>query len=318
MKQLPPLRLTPAYYEAIEAEINAILAEELFLPLVRAVGMKPSQLTNARSPLIGAIENGSVWYADGRFQGSFNAAITKELRSIGAKWNATSRSWSLPASKLPAQVRMAQGAASAAYDDMRRRVLTTLDDINVQSVTRLDRLKDKYTKTIEWMDGDFYKTVAKVAIPPKLTDKQRDIIAAQWSENLDLYIKDWTDKSILNLRQQVQGNAFVGQRAENLVKMIQTEYGVSARKAHFLARQETSLLMSKFRETRYKDIGVTRYRWSISGSAAPVGNVRDDHAELNGKIFSWDSPPVTNTDTGARNHPGEDYNCKCVAIPVVD
>lgn len=314
MKQLAPLRLTPDYYEAIEAEINAILAEELFLPLVKAVGVSTKQLTNAKSALTAAIENGSVWYADGRFQGSFNAAITKELRDMGAKWNAPSRSWSLDAALLPAQIRMAQGVASVAYDQIRRRVLTTLDDINVQSIQRLGRLKDRYTKTIEWMDDDFKKTVAKVAIPPKLTDKQRDIIASEWSQNLDKYIQGWTEDAIVKMRQQVQGNAFIGQRAENLVKMIRDEYGVSQRKAHFLARQETSLLMSKYRESRYRDIGLTRYKWSTSGSP----RVRHDHAELNGKIFSWDSPPVTNKATGARNHPGEDFNCECIAIPIVD
>ena len=105
-----------------------------------------------------------------------------------------------------------------------------------------------------------------------------------------------------------------GSRAENMVKTIISEYGVSRRKAKFLARQETALLMSKYQEERFKDVGVTKYRWS----AAMDARTRPDHKLLDGKIISWDSPPITNRKTGARNHAGADYNCRCVAIAIAE
>ena len=46
--------------------------------------------------------------------------------------------------------------------------------------------------------------------------------------------------------------------------------------------------------------------------------MRKDHKRLNGKIFSWNDPPVIDTRTGRRGHPGDDYQCRCVAIPVFD
>ena len=54
--------------------------------------------------------------------------------------------------------------------------------------------------------------------------------------------------------------------------------------------------------------------------------VRDCHQSFDGKIFSWDDPPEiwykTKTrgivHTGRRCHPGEDYCCRCAAIPVFD
>ena len=48
------------------------------------------------------------------------------------------------------------------------------------------------------------------------------------------------------------------------------------------------------------------YIWRTLGD----NNVRASHAANNGKLFAWDSPP----DTG---HPGEDYNCRCIAEPYV-
>ena len=314
MKQLAPLRLKPKYFEIIRREILEILKEILYRPMLRAIKVNDREILNSKSALYRAVADGRVWYADGRFQGKFGSPISKELRDLGALWNAKSKSWSLPAASVPAQIRMAQAAASLLYDELRKSLLHTLDDIKIDSVAQVNRLKDKYTKSIEWMDDDFQKTVEFISIEAKLNDEQKRLIVDEYSENLEKYIKNWTEEDIFELRQKVQGNSFIGQRAENLVKMIQKDYGVAENKARFLARQETSLMMSKFKESRYRDVGSTRYKWSTSGSP----RVRVDHAELNGKIFSWDSPPVTNKSTGAKNHPGEDYGCECVAIPIID
>lgn len=92
------------------------------------------------------------------------------------------------------------------------------------------------------------------------------------------------------------------------------QYGASKAKAKFLARQETSLLMSKYQEERFKDLGITHYKWS----GADDQRERPDHKLLNGKIFRFDDPPVTNRSTGAKNNPGEDFNCRCIAIAIVD
>jgi hypothetical protein len=46
--------------------------------------------------------------------------------------------------------------------------------------------------------------------------------------------------------------------------------------------------------------------------------VRERHAELNGKRFKWGDPPVVDIQTGRRAESGEDYQCRCVALPVFD
>ena len=64
------------------------------------------------------------------------------------------------------------------------------------------------------------------------------------------------------------------------------------------------------------DAGVEEYIWSDSGD----GRVRESHHALNGKRFRWDDPPVV-TPPGKpvrRCHPGQDYQCRCVALPVFD
>ena len=88
---------------------------------------------------------------------------------------------------------------------------------------------------------------------------------------------------------------------------------VSKARALTIARTETLKLNSQIVQHRSRAAGVDRYQWSGSLD----DRERPMHLELEGRVFSWDAPPVTNED-GDVNNPGEDYNCRCVPLPVVD
>lgn len=324
MKQIPPLRLREKYFAAIEKEINRIFQTRLYKPLLDVLEIsettatrRSNELRNAsESALISAIKDGFVWYRDGHFYGEFNSEIVRDLRSLGARFNYKSKTWSLAVEILPAEIRTAQAYATDRFDRLRRAMFAALDEIDV-GIDRLQedsRLRALYGQSLDAMNDDFQRTIKNITITPKLTEAQRKIIADEYGTNLEKYIQGWAQENIIKLREKVQANAMQGRRPETLIKTLIENYGVSKNKAQFLARQETSLMLSKFRESRYKDAGSTRYRWS----GVNDGRERPDHIELNGKVFSWDSPPVTDKRTGARNHPGEDYNCRCVAIALVD
>jgi SPP1 gp7 family putative phage head morphogenesis protein len=331
MRTLRPLTLREKYYAAIEAEINRILKAIIYQPLVDILGNGMRELTreikNSASYLLDAIAEGIIWYEDGQFMGDFNARTSVELRRIGAIFNPKARTWSLPEAQVPTDVKFAQTQANFRYESMRASMLSALDNMDPARIDEISKTREEYEKSVAHMEGDLQATIPKkigpvtdnpvfsrVAIEAKLTEGQKRIIARDWGQNLDLYIKKWTQENILKLREQIQPHVMAGGRAEGLVKVIQDNYGVSQRKAKFLARQETALLMSKFQETRYQDIGIQKYRWSTAHDA----RVRHDHHDLNGKVFRFDSPPVSNKKTGARNNPGQDFNCRCVAIPLVE
>jgi SPP1 gp7 family putative phage head morphogenesis protein len=314
MKALPPLRLKDKYYRYIRDEITRIFDELVYQPLAKAVDIPVKEIRNAKKGLLEAVRTGTIWYQGGTFYGTFNAATTQELRRIGAQWNGRDGTWSIAPGDMPPEISMAQANAELEYQNIQRKVLQTLDNIKVESINRLSDVPDKYMQTIDWMEGDFQRSINAIAIPPKLTEMQRGAIAAEWGQNLDLYIKSWTEQNILKLRTEVQSNAFEGRRASQLVKHLQENYGVAKRKAEFLARQETSLLMSKFRETRYKDIGANTYKWV----GAMDSRERPDHKALEGKVFDWTSPPVVDQRTGRRGHPGEDFGCRCVAVALIN
>lgn len=314
MKTLPPIHLKDEYYAQIEREINRIFFDLIYAPLLAAIGATKKEITNSKNPLIEALETGAVWYQDGKFRGTFNAKISKELRKLGATFDKRSTVWGFPIVELPPEIRQATFKAEVTYKTAQQNMLKALDNVNLDAIGQFEEIPKTYQKTVHMINRDLNKTINPIAIPPVLTEQQTKIIASEWGRNLDLYIKDWVKKDILDLRQKVQANAFQGYRSSNLIQMIQDNHGVSVRKAKFLARQETTLLMSKFRESKYADVGITKYIWR----GAMDERERPDHKRLQGKVFDFSLPPVVDRKTGRRANAGEDFGCRCVAIPVIE
>lgn len=99
---------------------------------------------------------------------------------------------------------------------------------------------------------------------------------------------------------------------ETLQRQIENRLDVTRSKANLLARDQVLKLNAKVTQERQTAAGITEYIWTTSNDE----RVRETHEELDGETFSWDDPPVTN-DAGDRNHPGEDYQCRCIAYPVL-
>lgn len=313
MKTLDPLILKEKYYTNVEREINRILDEVLFVPLALSLGMKKKELKNSKDNLTDAIEKGDVYFENGVFKGSFNSKISKRLQDIGAIYDKRIKGWKYDGA-LPPDISIANAQADARFKQLRKDFIQTLDDVDIESISKISEIPDAYDQTITWMNDDFLKTAKAVTVDIQLTDAMRGIITAEWSYNLDLYVKDWAQENIIKMRELVEKQVFAGGRAKGLENILMQRYGVSRHKAKFLARQETGLLMAKFHESRCRDIGITDYIWS----AAMDERTRDDHKDLNGKRFSFKNPPTVNKRTGKRANPGEDFGCRCGARGIVE
>lgn len=104
----------------------------------------------------------------------------------------------------------------------------------------------------------------------------------------------------------------VGRRWEEIAQEIEgvvdPERGTAASRARLIARDQVAKLNGQLTQERQTNLGIKRYRWRTSGDE----RVRESHREKEGNIYSWDDPPA---DTG---HPGEDYQCRCIAEPVLE
>lgn len=313
--ELPPIRETPEDFDRLEVELRELFRKEIYLPLLKELNLKPATVQNALDDLVKAISSGRITFYRGNFKGRFSATTSRELKKLGATWDRKQGQWKVPLSQLPVDVRTAIGASSSRFDQMAHAIDQKLQKMLPGEIA--DKLK-----TERFFDATIFKTNKKIedqlrgiTVAPQLTDNARARIAREYTENLKLYVKKFTEEETLKLREQVRKSAFAGNRYENLVEMLQKSYAVSINKAKFLARQETSLLMSKFKESRYRDAGSQQYRWRcVVGS--PKHPVRPYHKRLDGTLQDWSSPPIID-EQGHRKHPGEDYNCRCVARPIL-
>lgn len=82
---------------------------------------------------------------------------------------------------------------------------------------------------------------------------------------------------------------------------------VSDSRAELIARDQCLKLNGALTQTRQENAGISSYTWSTSNDE----RVREEHRALEGQVFDWNSPPEV-------GHPGEDYQCRCVALPVID
>ena len=97
--------------------------------------------------------------------------------------------------------------------------------------------------------------------------------------------------------------------ATKLWEKMKDRGDVSESRARLIARDQTLKTNAALTQARAQKAGFDRYTWSTSGDE----RVRPMHEELDGTVHTWDDPPITNKDED-RNHPGMDYQCRCVPV----
>jgi SPP1 gp7 family putative phage head morphogenesis protein len=132
------------------------------------------------------------------------------------------------------------------------------------------------------------------------------------SENVDLITSIPTDH-LREVKMTVNNAIAQGKTTRETIKEINKRWGDVLKdkpknRARLIARDQSGKFYGRMNQLRQTEIGVDKYRWRTVRDE----RVRESHRVKDGKIFSWNKPPA---DTG---HPGEDYQCRCVAEPLLD
>lgn len=56
------------------------------------------------------------------------------------------------------------------------------------------------------------------------------------------------------------------------------------------------------------------YTWRVPPETR--NRTRPDHLRLDGQVFNWNDPPIHDSRSGERGHPGMDPHCRCYAEPL--
>ena len=324
---LDPIIHRDGYNAPIENELVEYLRETIYQPLIDILDAH-TQRTNAEdvkhsTALWLALIAGAVWYADGQFRGSFSSAISRELRTYGA--TKTLLGFALAPSELPLAVRTLLVSIRLKNEALHKEILGTLARIEENFTSAPTGLR--FRKDVDTVVTDLQKQLAesvskvKALEVPKLSPQMAQVLTEKLTAGTESAIKGFTATTTADLRAKVQQNFQTGGRAARLREIIEAEYGVGKRRAALIADNETSLLVAAFRQERYEQIGCRQYIWRTmqDSRVRPTHGESNNHRVLDGRVFSWDAPPVVDAATGRRRHPGQDYGpCRCVALPILN
>jgi len=112
---------------------------------------------------------------------------------------------------------------------------------------------------------------------------------------------------------KVLADAGRGTRVEEIARELQEATGASQARAQLIARDQVLSLNAQVTRDRHEAAGITEYTWSASRDV----RVRKRHRDLDGTRQRYDDPPVVDLKTGRRAHAGQDFQCRCVAVPIL-
>ena len=147
--------------------------------------------------------------------------------------------------------------------------------------------------------------------------KLANYLDAATSENVRL-IKSIPVQYLDRVQAKVMANMRAGRAPGAIVEQIKQEFGVTQARAKLIARDQTAKVNSELSERRQRDVGFEYFQWITSKDQ----RVRHDHEALAqreteyGKgVYRWDDPPKNSR--GEVITPGSDYQCRCMAKPIL-
>ena len=218
-------------------------------------------------------------------------------------------------------IRDLRSAIRNGFSKARESIAQKLEEYGLEEKLARTAVTVKNTALNEWK-----KTVKKTLNVTLLDDYYRDEL---YRKAIDEWIKGGSDAmrviptDLLDKIQQIIEDGYsAGKPVSEIKKEVQHAYSVKRREVVDGAAGSVSTLNYECTRVNQEDAGVREYMWYTRRDA----RVRPCHASLDGKYFRWDGPPEMwyqtihegKVWTGRYCHPGQDYNCRCRAVPRFD
>jgi len=142
----------------------------------------------------------------------------------------------------------------------------------------------------------------------------QNIYKASVAENVGL-IKSIASQYLGQVEGAVMRSITTGNGLQDLVPALEKYEGMTHRRAKNIALDQTRKVYNSINKGRMQALGVGKFMWHHSGGGA---HPREDHVEMDGKVYSFDDLPVIDQNTGEQGIPGQAPNCRCTMSPVFD
>lgn len=142
----------------------------------------------------------------------------------------------------------------------------------------------------------------------------QDVFKATLEQNVSL-IKSIPEQYLKNVEGMVMRSVQRGRDIGGLVKELEDNYGVTRRRAAFIAQSQNNLATSSMNRVRQTELGITQAKWKHSGGGR---HPRPTHVKAgkDGVLYDvnkgWYDPAVKKFIL-----PGELPHCRCVSISVI-
>lgn len=165
-------------------------------------------------------------------------------------------------------------------------------------------------------DGAFSKHLRDSGFSVKFKPTKAIETAAQLSinENVTL-IKSIASQHLGEVNGLVMRSAMAGRDLATLTTELQERYGVTKRRAAFIARDQNNKASAAITRTRQMSLGITEAEWAHShGGKHP----RESHVKAGRERLRYRLDQGADVDgNGKLIFPGELPNCRCVARPII-
>jgi len=205
--------------------------ELLYVPLMKILSQPLSRLENSKSALLKAIESGRVSHHFGIFRGKFSAAVSKELKELGARWS--NGTYSIPLSQLPSDIQKSIETSEARFLKKLEKIDEKLRQILPAEIAGHIKTADLFSSELYRLETEINQTLRDITVPVQLTSAERKAISEGWANNMKRPIETFAEDEIRKLRLDVSANAYKGLRYDGLVQTIQESYGVSTKASEF-------------------------------------------------------------------------------------
>jgi len=146
----------------------------------------------------------------------------------------------------------------------------------------------------------------------KMTATARDIIDAKIAENVSL-IRSIPREYLTQVEGAVMRSVTRGRDLETVAKQIERQFGVTKKRAAFIARDQNNKATSAIQEARRAELGIQEAIWlHSSGGKTP----RPKHVAASGTRYQV-GKGLKIGDKGQWVLPGEEPNCRCVSRAVI-
>lgn len=179
--------------------------------------------------------------------------------------------------------------------------------------TAAAELADHFSKRAASRSDAALKRILKkagISIEFKMTRAARDVMNATINQQVGL-IKSIPQKYLTQVEGDVMRSVQTGRDLATLTNDLQEQYGVTRRRAAFIARDQNNKATASMNRVRQQDLGITEAIWLHSGGGKEP---RPEHVAFSGKRYEIEKGAFLE---GVWTWPGVEINCRCVSKSII-